>query len=269
MARSLICLPLGMLFCLTFRPGIPHEPASVPETVSRPQGTAQAIPEELGGDPVAFLELCLQRYESEVTTGYRTTMRKQETIKGKERPVEILDVCFREKPFSVYFQWVQGPTEALDPRRTLYVEGETRDNMWVVTGFPVAVLIGLDDDRVTSRSLQRITDFGFRKSTERVYRGWKLAQQEGTLHVEYLGVHPVLETGDRPCHVLRRTKYAKVPQDGVEDLTLYFDRDTLLQIGSVLRDRHGKLIGKYFFRNVELNPDFPPWQFTREALTRK
>jgi hypothetical protein len=68
--------------------------------------------------------------------------------------------------------------------------------------------------------------------------------------------------------VLQRTKYAKVPSDGVEDLTLYFDRDTLLQVGSVLRYRNGDLIGKYYFRDVQLNPDFPPWQFTPEALTR-
>jgi hypothetical protein len=36
----------------------------------------------------------------------------------------------------------------------------------------------------------------------------------------------------------------------------------------VARGPDGQIIGEYFFRDIRLNPDLPPDQFTREALKR-
>ena len=41
---------------------------------------------------------------------------------------------------------------------------------------------------------------------------------------------------------------------------------TLLQAGSLLRDSDGNIIAEYFFRDVELNPEFDEKQFTRDKL---
>ncbi len=215
-------------------------------------------------DPVKFLAKCLERYDREVR-GYTLTMRKTERVGGELRRTEIILVHFREKPYSVYFDWKHGIGLA---RRALYVEGEN-DNQMVVKTF-LGNLKEFDPNGSTAMSSSRypITEFGFKIATERVYRTWKEAQAEGTLFVEYLGLQQVPETGDRWCHVLHRTRYARVPEDGVTDLTLYIDRDTLLQLGSVLRDSKGHLMGEYYFRDVRLNPDFPDWQFTREALKK-
>jgi hypothetical protein len=125
-----------------------------------------------------------------------------------------------------------------------------------------------DSNMSKERSRYLITEFGFRKSTSRVLRAWVAAREEGTLHVEYLGVKTVPETGDRPCHVLRRAKYATPGEDGIEDATFYFDRDTWLQVGSMLLDGQKRLVAEYYFRDVKLNPAFPPWQFEPEALDR-
>jgi hypothetical protein len=47
---------------------------------------------------------------------------------------------------------------------------------------------------------------------------------------------------------------------------VYIDKDTWLQIGSVLKDKDGKLLGEYIFRDIRLNPTFKPEQFQKAAL---
>ena len=49
---------------------------------------------------------------------------------------------------------------------------------------------------------------------------------------------------------------------------MYIDKENWLQVGNVLKGEEGRLIGEYFFRDLKLNPDFPPDTFTREALKR-
>jgi outer membrane lipoprotein-sorting protein len=49
---------------------------------------------------------------------------------------------------------------------------------------------------------------------------------------------------------------------------MYVDKETWLQVGSVLKGEEGQLIGEYFFRDVKLNPRFKPGTFTRDALKR-
>src|ERR1700730_6862327 len=59
--------------------------------------------------PLAFLQLCLDRYEREVRC-YKLTFIKKERINGKLHPpekdkYEIIEVVCREQPFSVFFNW--------------------------------------------------------------------------------------------------------------------------------------------------------------------
>ena len=77
------------------------------------------------------------------------------------------------------------------------------------------------------------------------------------------------EVGDRLCWKLKRTGY-KQPEDadGVTDLTLYVDTENWMQVGSTLKGADGRLLGEYFFRDLELNPDFKADTFTREAVAQ-
>ena len=49
-------------------------------------------------------------------------------------------------------------------------------------------------------------------------------------------------------------------------MTIYIDKETWLQVGTVLKGDGGKLVGEYFFRDLKLNPEFKPDQFLRAAL---
>jgi hypothetical protein len=220
-------------------------------------------------DPVAFLKNCIRRYQRDVQ-GYHLIMQKQERLGGRLQPTEVIDVWFREKPFSVLLKWLHGAGRA---EKALYVEGQNGDQTLVRPAGALARKIAGDVLRIDPTSAEArqsgrysIKEFGLNKGALRTLASWEDAAKEDALHVEFLGVIQVKEAGDRPCWALRRTRYARPENDGVTELTVYYDTETWLQVGSVLKGEEGKVIGSYFFRDIQLNPTFKPKQFDRSAL---
>ncbi len=219
-------------------------------------------------DPIQFLENCLKRCDREVH-GYRCTLVKQERLEGKLQHSEVTAIAFREKPFSVLMEWKQGARLA---QRVLYVKGANGDKL-VVKPAGLASLVGVverDPEGPDARKSGRypLTEFGIKIAMERTLGSWVNAKKEGALHVEYLGERKVPEVGGRRCWVLKRTGYKQPEEDGITELTTYIDQDTWLQVGSVVKGAEGHVLGAYYFRDIQLNPKFPPDTFTRAAVKR-
>jgi outer membrane lipoprotein-sorting protein len=51
-------------------------------------------------------------------------------------------------------------------------------------------------------------------------------------------------------------------------VTIYLDKETWFQVGTVQRGQGDSLIGQYMYRDIQRNPTFPPDQFAPVALTR-
>jgi hypothetical protein len=218
-------------------------------------------------DPTAFLQASLAQYDRDVK-GYLCTLQKQERLEGKLHRSEVIDVAFREKPFAVRLGWREGMGLA---QAVLYAKGENNDKLVVRPTGLAAALVGLverDPDGKEARQSGRypLTQFGIRLGTERTLAAWEKARKDGTLHVEYLGTKSIYEAGNRVCYVLRRTRYASPEEEGVRELTAYFDQESLLQVGTVLKGPENRIMGSYFFRDVKLNPKFDPTTFTRDGL---
>jgi hypothetical protein len=272
MRRLLFCLPV----CFVMAPGnLPSAPAASDAAIERPADDGKPLPAEAQmkrlaeSDPIAFLENCIRRYDREVK-GYRCVMHKQERLEGKLQPSEVIDVQFREKPFSVLMDWREGARLA---KKTLYVKDENKGMILVKPAglLAIAGVVERDPNGEDARKGSRvpITDFGIEIGTEHTLASWQKAQAQNALHVEYLGEMKVKEAGGRVCWKLRRTHFKALEDiDGVTDLTIYVDKETWLQVGSTLKGADGQLLGEYFFRDIELNPDFKPGTFTREAVAR-
>jgi hypothetical protein len=84
------------------------------------------------------------------------------------------------------------------------------------------------------------------------------------LKAEYLGLTAVPELGDKKCHILNRTVNPP-EEEGLTSVTVMFDPDTLLQVGSVLK-AGDELIGSYFFKDIVLNPKFEKTHFSADRL---
>jgi len=215
-------------------------------------------------DPINFLEQCLRRYRREVR-GDTCILQKQDRVDGKLQPTEIIDARYQEKPRCLYMEWQEGAGRA---DRVLYVEDEDKEKFQAhPTSSLARKLVGdvvkRDLDSPDGLKLQR---FGLGQATERTLSTWQAAQkEEGKLPVKYLGEVRLKEANDRLCYKFHFTP-ATPQEKGVTDLTVYIDKDTWLQIGSVLKDKDGKLLGEYIFRDIRLNPTFKPEQFQKAAL---
>jgi hypothetical protein len=276
MRRLWLLIPV----CLAVDPSPPPHPVEPSLSSWTDGGTSLPSPEEFEQlartDPVAMLDACLRRALREVK-GYRAVTTKQETIDGTTYPQEEILVSFQADPYSVSMQWLKGARNAL---RAVYVEGENGGLVLIrpnpdsplgllaraVPGDPVFAR-GLDHPRVREASRYPLNQTSLPQATERTWRAWRRAQAAGRLHVEYLGRRPLPEAGGRVCHVLRR--HCDPPEEeGLVTLEIAIDAETWLQVYSRLTDGRGGLIGSYAFRDVEINPTFPPDQFTRAALLR-
>jgi hypothetical protein len=51
-------------------------------------------------------------------------------------------------------------------------------------------------------------------------------------------------------------------------VTAFIDKETRFQVGTLLRGPGEVLLGQYAYRDIQLNPSFPPDQFEPAALTR-
>ena len=113
----------------------------------------------------------------------------------------------------------------------------------------------------------------------RTYDRWKSVQKMGQLKVDYRGKKAIPELGGRICHELVRTcepaeadafilgeSPRSDPNQLFTTVQIFLDAETGYQVGAVLTRADGQLIGSYFFRDVLLNPSFPPGQFTPAAF---
>jgi hypothetical protein len=213
--------------------------------------------------PILFLEDCLAKYENEVG-GYTSTFFKQERIAGKLKPLEKLDVHFREQPFSVHMKWLEGAQLA---SAVLYVEGENNDDMLAKPRFiPIPVSRKKDGPDAKASSRYTIDQFGIYLGAKRTVAAMRDAQRRGELYVRYEGVFKVPELNNRPCYKFVRSPYVPLEEEGVNELTIFIDQDTGMQLGSVLKDDKGELIASYFFADIQVNPEFKTNQFQRSGL---
>ncbi len=269
MGRLFWCLPI----CLLVAPNYPSAdggPAGPAPKVAELTDDSTSLPSAAAMErlaqtkPLAFLEKCILRYEREVK-GYTCRLNKHERVHGKMQPAELIDVCFRESPFSVLLSWPGDPRPAI---KSLFVKGENGDKVLVLPTWGWIPDLDPKGAFAMGKARYPLTEFGIKAGMDSTRAFWTAAQDAKALHVEYLGIATRPELGDRPCYMLKRTRYAKPEADGIGEITLYFDQETWLQVGSILKAKDGEAIAEYFFRDIKLNPDFPKDTFTPKAIGR-
>lgn len=263
MRRLWLLLPLVFILAPEHNRQVPGSPGGGDHT----GGVSSATPWE-PDRAVAFLEDTVARYEREVA-GYQVTLVKEERVNGALLPEERVVAWFREKPFSVRMEWKQGGGLA---QAVLFVEGENEGKLLAQPAGLLA-LAGIkeyepDSPEAKGSSRYPISEFGIQKGTLRTLKYWKLARDRGDLKVWDEGLVQVKELGGQTCRKIRRRYASPEGKDGITEAVFYFDPASGLQVGSVLLDARRELIGRYFFRDLRLNPEYPAGVFTRAGLGR-
>jgi len=229
-------------------------------------------------DPLGFFEESLAHYETSIH-GYTAILRKREKVGGKLHDYEETRVVFHEGPFSVYMEWTEFARSKLDnffsalkqPKRALYVDGEN-DGLVVVLLQKTGLTMTTKPDSSDAKNSSRFTidQFGMQKGMERTVASMYKARERGQLHLRYVGeTDKEPRLGNVPVYIFVRQPYVPLEEDGLNELIIYVDKENWLQVGSILRDSKGETIAEYFFRDIIVNPEFTPGQFTRAALEKK
>jgi hypothetical protein len=234
------------------------------------QVSHQSKDSEMPYSPVAFLRMSLEKYKQEVK-GYTSILSKQERVLGNLEKPEKVGVSFRDQPFSVYMNWLEGGNGGLAaPQKVLYVQGENNDKLLVrpqgLAGYSGVWTKDTHADDVKKTGRFTIDEFGIYKGTERTLESMLAADEKGKLHVQYKGLVKVPQLEDRECYMFVRTPYDDKEDEGIQEYTYYIDKENWLQVGSILKDANDKLIAYYFFSHLQINPEFKKDQFTRAGL---
>jgi outer membrane lipoprotein-sorting protein len=191
---------------------------------------------------------------------YTATFLTQERLNGTLGQEHWIELKFR-KPFQVYMRWITGPHEG---RQALYPAGIDGNELWVrVRTLVGAVTVSLDPHGPRARKGSRhpITDVGIGRLMELLVSDVHRGLREEVLTIEDAGPRT---TFDRPTHryILRfpnsqgANYYCMV---AVVDV----DREHLLPIYAEIFDWSHRLIERYGYRDLWLNPgltakDFDP-----------
>lgn len=229
--------------------------------------------EDLAGeDPLRFFKLLLERYDQRVRD-YACTFTKQELVGGVMTAEQVIDVHFREKPFSVLFKWVKNEDKC---SRVLYVEDrwvkDDKQMALVEPGviarlFVPYVMRQIDGKDAYKSSRRTIDQFGLRNSLALVIQYCDLAQSRGLLDFVYLGNG---EVDGRPTLVFER--HLPYTGEGCEwpdrVLVVHIDRDLEVPVLALAYadDAKTQLLGKYLTTDIRLNVNLPDSVFTKAGM---
>lgn len=209
-------------------------------------------------DHMALMKWSLQHYLSRVQD-FTGVFHKQERINGKLMPEQVIQVQFKQSPFSVLMQW-QENAGSID--KLLYVEGSNDDQMIVhPTGLLSWIKSVKRDPRcaeVKQSSRKTCDQFGFERTLQSMLDVYNAAEEAGDLETNYLGETFVY---DRPCVAVERVlPPGKDYPSG--RMIVEYDLEHGLPVGISSYDWQGNLLSRYAYSELNFNVGLTSEQFT-------
>ncbi len=219
-------------------------------------------------DPLAFLEWCHKRHV-ETVRDYRCIFRKQENLDGALGDEEVIEIRYREKPYSVDMHWVENARRAA---RVTYVAGRWQDDDRALALVKPSGLLGLlapagvkrdiHSSDMNRESRRPVDQFGFRNTLELIMKYCRLAKDDPQYGLCYVGQ---ADLDKRPTYVFER----HVPYDAQDDtypdrlLVVHIDCEWLVPTGTFAYadDAKTELLGSYKLTDAEFNVDLTDVDF--------
>ncbi|MCG3178121.1 MAG: hypothetical protein BIFFINMI_00444 [Phycisphaerae bacterium] len=226
-------------------------------------------------DHVALLKYCLAHF-SERYADYTCTLARQERIAGKLGDRQIIDVKFKEKPFSVFMNWRTNPGQA---DRMAYV-ADGKNIMYLrPTGWPrklwPSVERSPDAADVRSKSLRSVTEFGFANGLRSLIEVYETAAKRGDLvEASYVGANEKGVDG-RPTFAIKRILRPSDDEDYPAKTTIVeIDQEWLIPVriyGTDWRDGEDgqpRIKCDYVYTDIKFNVGLKDEEFTRQAVEK-
>ena len=200
-------------------------------------------------DPIELLEWSMSLYTKNVKD-YSAVLHKQERIDGELRKPQDIEFWFKEKPYSLYMQWVNNPG-AID--RLLYIEGLNDGHMLV---HPTGAFSWLKSvkrkpkcPQALETSLRTADEFGFYRAMRSLHKTFSEAGKKQKYKIKYLGPAKVY---GRQSVGMEVTIPRKNNESGLR-MFIFFDTEHILPIKYECYNEKGKLKSKYAFSKLKIN----------------
>lgn len=255
---------------------VPKKPDALPKADAKPE-QKPSVPATEGGDLKAVRALLdAARKKNDETPSFEAHLVKREVVNGKEQPTEEAIYRFRKDPLSVHIRVVG---EVGTGREVMWVKGQNKDKMTIVTGKGDNILLGAgkrmemdpDDKLVAAKSRYKIYEAGMQrpigaltKFVEQVEAGKRPADT-----VRYVGPVERKEYKTKPNAVevtLTATDDPFLPKGGKR--VYHFDADPKspsygLPVLVISLDHEGREVEHYCFTDFKLvgeltDADFDP-----------
>jgi hypothetical protein len=218
-------------------------------------------------EPLRLIEAARKSYQN--VRDYSCLLVSQERIKGKLLPENLIEMKFREKPFSVYMRWA-GPKQWAG-QEVAYVAGKNKGMMRVHTvGIAGAVgFVSIDpkDKRVTEHSRHIITEAGIGNLIERIRRSW---EEERRLNYKIKVEIAEYEYNKRRCIRVQTSHLERVDKAYCYRSVVYFDKQHKLPIRAEVYDwprtggpAGGELLESFSYADLRFNLNLPDSTFDR------
>jgi hypothetical protein len=261
-AAGFACLITACILCTLIMP-LPlladgettTPPATEPDIKATPAEQEKAL-QLAAEDHVALLAMLLDRHDKTVRD-YTGVFHKQERLKGKLTPKQRIAFKFRQKPFSIFMEWLENP---LGTHRLLYVEGQNDGKMLAhptgLLAFVKAVKLDPEGKQAAKSSLRPVTKFGFRSSLTQMLDVYRTAAEKGDLKTAFSGPKTI---DNRRVLILERF----LPKDKYENphLTVQIDLEYLLPTQVTTADQQDKLISQYTWTDLNFNTNLTDRHF--------
>ncbi len=213
-------------------------------------------------DPLAFLQMCIQRYD-EWVRDYRCWFHIRERTPGAAElgDEQLIDIRFRQEPYSVDMRWLKNPVHAT---RVNYVAGrwntDGRERAWIFPSGLLAVLtpagvrLDIHNPQVRAASRRPVNDFGFKRTLEVIVDYCKAAANDPAFSLRFAGS---TDFDNRDCLVFERRLPYRDAGGSYPDrlLVIYIDREWLVPLAcfSYADDQATQPLGSYVTTAILFN----------------
>jgi hypothetical protein len=220
-ARRLGIAALAIAGCLgALSAVLAQAPAPNPPPAANP---AQATPLD---QVIAWLHDAKRNYGA--VKDFTCTLISRESIQGKLRDENIVQMKFRTAPFSVYMRWL-APTE-FRGQEVAYVHGKNGNKMRVHSKgiLKIAGFVSIDphDPRVMEHSRHTIHEAGIGHLIDHTLRAFEVERQIGRTHVQIAEY----DYNNRRCIRVENVRPERRPQFKAYRSVMYLDKESKFPI---------------------------------------
>ena len=200
--------------------------ASSPSSAQFPTAPPPVRPVDDAPRAYQYIQEAIRNYQ--MVRDYSCMFVAHENLPGKKGEDQIIEMKFRQQPFSVYMKWAR--PKSMEGQEVAFVDGKNGNNLRVrnpgllkVAGF---MAIDLDDKRTLEHSRHTIREAGIGVLIDRTARSWQFDRETGKAVTQI----SAYKFDDKECYRIETTHLARLPQFYSYRGVIYLEKTSKLPI---------------------------------------